>query len=185
MPRYHKLGKIPHKRHTAFRKPNGDIHYEELFGMVGFDGMSSLLYHLYRPTQVKAIKEAYSVYPEIAVEKNLKSYLLKGFEAPKKKDHLSSRISLMINNDLNVLLSAPTNLQEDYFYKNTDGDEVIFVHKGSGILRTFVGNIEFSEGDYLVIPRGIIYTLKFNTDNNRLFIVETYSPVYTPKRYRN
>ena len=73
MPRYHKLGKMPHKRHTTFRKADGNIHYEELFGTIGFDGMSSLLYHLYRPTQVKDIKKAYSVAPEIAVDKNLKS----------------------------------------------------------------------------------------------------------------
>ena len=46
------------------------------------------------------------------------------------EDHLESRISILINNDLNILLSAPTNLEENYFYKNTDGDEVIFVHKG-------------------------------------------------------
>ena len=147
--------------------------------------MSSLLYHLYRPTQVKEIKEAYSVAPLAAVEKNLKSYLLKGFDTPKIQDHLESRISILFNNDLNILLSAPTNLEEDYFYKNTDGDEVIFVHKGTGTLRTFVGNIDFREGDYLVIPRGMIYTMRFNSKNNRLFVVESYTPVYTPKRYRN
>jgi homogentisate 1,2-dioxygenase len=115
----------------------------------------------------------------------MKSYLLKGFQAPKIADHLESRISILINNDLNILLSAPKNLQEDYFYKNTDGDEVIFVHKGTGTLRTFVGNLKFKEGDYLVIPRGMIYTMKFDTSDNRLFIVESYTPVYTPKRYRN
>ena len=86
--------------------------------------------------------------------------MLNGFDAPKVADHLESRISIMLNNDLNILLSAPTNLKEEYFYKNTDGDEVIFVHKGTGTLRTFVGNIKFKEGDYLVIPRGIIYTIK-------------------------
>ena len=102
MPRYHKLGKIPHKRHTSFRKKDGNIHYEELFGTIGFDGMSSLLYHLHRPTQVKEIKKAYSVYPEIAVDKNLKSYLLKGFEALKVADHLESRISILLNNDSNT-----------------------------------------------------------------------------------
>ena len=185
MPRYHKLGKMPHKRHTTFRKEDGNIHYEELFGTIGFEGMSSLLYHLHRPTQVKDIKKAYSVAPKIAVDKNLKAYMLNGFDAPKVADHLESRISIMLNNDLNILLSAPTNLKEEYFYKNTDGDEVIFVHKGTGTLRTFVGNIKFKEGDYLVIPRGIIYTMKFNTSDNRLFIVESYTPVYTPKRYRN
>ena len=88
MPRYHKLGKFPHKRHTAFRKEDGNIHYEELFGTIGFDGMASLLYHLHRPTMVKDIAKAYSVAPEIAVNKNLKAYLLKGFEAPKIADHL-------------------------------------------------------------------------------------------------
>jgi homogentisate 1,2-dioxygenase len=185
MPRYHKLGKIPHKRHTVFRKKDGSIHHEELFGTIGFDGMSSLLYHLHRPTQVKSIKPAYSVEPEIAVEKNLKAYLMKGFDIPKVSDHLESRISLMLNNDLNISLSSPTNLEEDYFYKNTDGDEVIFVHKGSGILRSFVGNLKFFPGDYLVIPRGMIYSLKFEEGDNRLFIVESYTPVYTPKRYRN
>ena len=160
MPRYHKLGKIPHKRHTAFKKEDGNLHHEELFGTIGFDGMSSLLYHLHRPTQVKAIKDPYSVAPEIAIKKNMKAYLLKGFQAPKVADHLKSRISILINNDLNILLSAPSNLEENYFYKNTDGDEVIFVHQGTGVLRTFVGNIKFKEGDYLVIPRGMIYTMK-------------------------
>ena len=185
MPIYHKLGKIPHKRHTAFRKEDGNIYYEELFGTIGFDGMSSLLYHLQRPTQVKHIGDSYSVYPDIAVEKNLKSYLLEGFKSQRIDDHLESRISIMINNDLNILLSSPKNLEEKYFYKNTDGDEVIFVHKGTGTLRTFLGNIKFVEGDYLVIPRGMIYTVRFNSPHNRLFIVESYTPVYTPKRYRN
>ena len=185
MPRYHTLGNIPHKRHTVFRKKDGNIHYEELFGTIGFEGMSSLMYHLHRPTQVKSIKPAYSVEPEIAVEKNLKAYLMKGFDVPQVKDHLESRISLMLNNDLNISLSSPLNLEEKYFYKNTDGDEVIFVHRGFGVLRSVLGNLKFSPGDYLVIPRGVIYTMKFNNDDNKLFIVESYTPVYTPKRYRN
>ena len=185
MPRYHTLGNIPHKRHTVFRKKDGNIHYEELFGTIGFEGMSSLMYHLHRPTQVKSIKPAYSVEPEIAVEKNLKAYLMKGFDVPQVKDHLESRISLMLNTDLNISLSSPLNLEEKYFYKNTDGDEVIFVHRGSGVLRSVLGNLKFSPGDYLVIPRGVIYTMKFNSDDNKLFIVESYTPVYTPKRYRN
>ncbi len=185
MPRYHKLGRIPHKRHTVFKKSDGSLHYEELFGTIGFDGMSSLLYHLYRPTQVKEVIKSYSVLPEIAVDKNMKAYLLNGFNAPQVSDHLESRIPIFVNNDLCISLCAPTNLEEEYFYKNTDGDEVIFVHKGRGTLRTFLGNIKFSEGDYLVIPRGMIYQIKFDSKENRLFLVESYTPVYTPKRYRN
>ena len=185
MPRYHKLGKIPHKRHTTFKKPTGGYHYEELFGTIGFDGMSTLLYHIHRPTQVMDILGSYSVEPKIAVEKNMKAYLMDAFQAPKIADLLKSRLSILINNDLNIMLSAPTNKEEDYFYKNTDGDEIIFIHKGSGTLRTFIGNIEFKEGDYLVIPRGMIYKMKFDTKENRHFVVESYNPVYTPKRYRN
>ena len=185
MPRYHKLGKIPHKRHTTFKKPTGGYHYEELFGTIGFDGMSTLLYHIHRPTQVMDILGSYSVEPKIAVEKNMKAYLMDAFQAPKIADLLKSRLSILINNDLNIMLSAPTNKEEDYFYKNTDGDEIIFIHKGSGTLRTFIGNIKFKEGDYLVIPRGIIYKMKFDTKENRHFVVESYNPVYTPKRYRN
>ena len=185
MPRYHKLGKIPHKRHTTFKKENGGYHYEELFGTIGFDGMSTLLYHLHRPTQVKDIIKSYSVKPKVAIEKNMKAYLLDAFKAPKIADLIDSRLSILVNNDLNIMLSAPTNKSEDYFYKNTDGDEIIFVHKGKGTLRTFIGNIQFKEGDYLVIPRGTIYKINFDTNENRHFIVESYNPVYTPKRYRN
>ncbi len=185
MPRYHKLGKIPHKRHTTFKKPAGGYYYEELFGTIGFDGMSTLLYHIHRPTQVMDILGSYSVEPKIAVEKNMKAYLMDAFQAPKIADLLKSRLSILINNDLNIMLSAPTNKEEDYFYKNTDGDEIIFIHKGSGTLRTFTGNIKFKEGDYLVIPRGMIYKMKFDTKENRHFVVESYNPVYTPKRYRN
>jgi len=185
MPRYHKLGKIPHKRHTTFKKENGGYHYEELFGTIGFDGMSTLLYHLHRPTQVKDIIKSYSVKPKVAIEKNMKAYLLDAFKAPKIADLIQSRLSILVNNDLNIMLSAPTNKSEDYFYKNTDGDEIIFVHKGTGTLRTFIGNIQFKEGDYLVIPRGTIYKINFDTNENRHFIVESYNPVYTPKRYRN
>ena len=185
MPRYHKLGKIPHKRHTTFKKENGGYHYEELFGTIGFDGMSTLLYHLHRPTQVKDIIKSYSVKPKVAIEKNMKAYLLDAFKAPKIADLIESRLSILVNNDLNIMLSAPTNKSEDYFYKNTDGDEIIFVHKGTGTLRTFIGNIQFKEGDYLVIPRGTIYKINFDTNENRHFIVESYNPVYTPRRYRN
>ena len=143
--------------------------------------MSTLLYHLHRPTQVKDIIKSYSVKPKVAIEKNMKAYLLDAFKAPKIADLIESRLSILVNNDLNIMLSAPTNKSEDYFYKNTDGDEIIFVHKGTGTLRTFIGNIQFKEGDYLVIPRGTIYKINFDTNENRHFIVESYNPVYTPK----
>ena len=185
MPFYHQLGNIPNKRHTVFKKPDGNHYYEELFGTVGFDGMSSLLYHCERPTQVKKVLESIDISPEIAVEKNMKSYALNGFKAPAKDDFLESRIPVLVNNDCHIVLAAPKKSLRDYFYKNADCDELIFVHKGAGTLRTLLGNIEFGYGDYLMIPRGMIYQIDFNDENNRLFIVESSSPMYTPKRYRN
>lgn len=185
MPYYHKLGKIPHKRHTTFRKPDGSLYHEQLFGTIGFDGMSSLLYHLEPPTQVKEIMESIDMAPEIAVEKNMKSMNLGGFKVPPKKDYLESRVPVLVNGDCHIVLAAPQASTKDYFYKNADADEVIFIHEGEGTLRTLLGNIDFEYGDYLVVPRGMIYQLDFKSEQNRLFIVESYRPIYTPKRYRN
>jgi homogentisate 1,2-dioxygenase len=185
MPFYHKLGDIPKKRHTQYRKPNGELYQEQLFGTVGFDGMSSLLYHLQPPTMVKDILESKDLTPEISVDKNMKSVNLNGFKVAPKKDYLESRTPVLVNSDAHIVLAAPTGKTTDYFYKNADADEVVFIHEGSGTLETFLGDITFSYGDYLVIPRGIIHRFRFDSEVNRLFIVESYHPVYTPKRYRN
>ena len=185
MPFYHKLGKIPPKRHTIFKKPDGSLYYEQLFGTIGFDGMSTNSYHMHRPTMVKEIKGSYSVAPEIALENHLKSYRLKGFQITPAPDYLESRKTVLTNSDVSIILAAPQESTKDYFYKNSDADELIFVHKGSGVLRTHLGNLEFKYGDYLLIPRGIIYKIDFDTEVNRLFIVESRRPIYTPKRYRN
>ena len=185
MPFYHKLGQIPPKRHTQFRKKDGSLYYEQLFGTIGFDGMSTNSYHEHRPTMVKKIGKQYSVKPKIAKANNLQSYRFRGFQVSPEKDYLESRKVVLTNSDCNIILSAPKQATSSYFYKNTDADEVIFIHKGTGKLRTHLGNIDFKYGDYLVIPRGVIYKLEFDDENNRLFIVESYSPVYTPKRYRN
>jgi homogentisate 1,2-dioxygenase len=92
---------------------------------------------------------------------------------------------LLVNNDVYLGLAAPKKGNADYFYKNADADELIFVHQGHGTLKTLVGNIDFEYGDYLVIPRGIIYQIEFATIENRLLYLESFHPLYTPKRYRN
>lgn len=185
MPIYYKLGKIPPKRHTQFEKPNGSLYYEQLFGTIGFDGMSSLMYHIHRPTMVKEILSEIDISPKIAVEKGIKARLLKGFEVLPKEDFLESRKPLLINSDVHISLAAPRLSLTSYFYKNADADELIFVHRGSGKLRTQLGNIRFEYGDYLLIPRGIIYQIEFDGTDNRLLITESFHPIYTPKRYRN
>jgi homogentisate 1,2-dioxygenase len=185
MPVYHKLGQVPAKRHTVFKSPQGKYYYEQLFGTEGFSGMSSLTYHVHRPTQVKEILKSTDVSPKIAIDKNIKALLLKGFQIKAADDFLDSRKPLLINHDVHLGLAAPRKSMKDYFYKNADADEMIFIHKGTGKLRTFLGTIPFEYGDYLIIPRGMIYQIEFDTTENRLLYLESFSPIYTPKRYRN
>jgi len=185
MPRYHSLGKIPPKRHTTFEKPDGGLYQEELFGTAGFVGMSSLIYHLNPPTVVSEIKQLKSVVPKIAIEKNMKALSFKGFSLKPETDYLESRKTLFVNNDLHIGLAAPKEFSPSYFYKNADADEMLFVHIGAGTLKTMYGNIQFKYGDYLIIPRGTIYQIDFDTEENRLLYVESFSPILTPKQYRN
>ncbi|PWN06642.1 homogentisate 1,2-dioxygenase [Rhodohalobacter mucosus] len=185
MPIYHKLGKIPPKRHTQFRKPEGELYHEQVFGTIGFDGMSSILYHNYPPTMVKEINEPIDVSPSVAVQNNITARLLKGFDIKPTDDFLDSREAILTNSDVTLHLAAPKKSLTDYFYKNTEADELLFVHRGEGTLRTMFGNIEFEYGDYLLIPRGVIYQIEFKDEDNRLFITESNVPIYTPKRYRN
>ena len=148
MPYYHYLGSVPRKRHVQFRSPSGSLYQEELVGTQGFSGVSSLMYHLYPPTIVKEKGTPYSVEPEIAVEKNLSALSFKGFSLPFAEDYLDSRVTLFVNNDLHVGLAAPHHGTRDYFYKNADADEVIFVHQGKGRIETMYGTIPFEYGDY-------------------------------------
>jgi homogentisate 1,2-dioxygenase len=186
MPIYHRLGSLPPKRHTTFFKPDGtSLYYEQLFGTIGFDGMSSLLYQINRPTMVAKIGESIDVTPRIAVDKNMTARLLKGFRVEPKDDFLESREPLLVNQDIYIGLAAPRQSLRSYFYKNADADEMLFIHQGSGTLRTMFGNIPFEYGDYLIIPRGVIYQIDFDTTDNRMLYAESFHPIYTPKRYRN
>ena len=182
---YYSLGKFPKKRHTQFRKPNGELYSEQLFSTVGFDDKASLLYHCNPPTQIVQVGEPYSVAPKLIHDKQLKHRSLQGFKVEPEDDYLKSRKPVLVNNDCKIILSAPRKSMTDYYFKNADADEVIFVHEGSGVLKTMYGNITFGYGDYLVVPRGTIYQMHFDSEDNRLFIVESTSPIITPKRYRN
>ncbi len=182
---YYTLGKIPPKRHTQFRQPNGELYKEELFSTEGFSNMYSLLYHCNPPTQIVQVGEPYSVAPKLIHDKQLKHRSLQGFQIEPEDDYLKSRKPVLVNNDCKISLAAPRKSMTDYFFKNADADECIFIHEGSGTLKTAYGKLPFEYGDYVVIPRGTIYQIDFDTEDNRLFIVESTGPIVTPKRYRN
>lgn len=185
MPFYYRLGKIPQKRHTQFRKEDGSLYSEELISTEGFSSLYSLVYHCHPPTLVKEIEEAIDVAPIAALPKNLKNRSFLTFKTQPADDFLESRVVMLYNKDVYITCAAPKKSMTDYFYKNADADEVIFIHEGSGVLKTLYGEIPFEYGDYLVIPRGIIFQMHFNDENNRLFITESFSPIRPPKRYLN
>lgn len=185
MPIYHTLGEIPPKRHTVFRKPDGGLYSEELVSTQGFSSLYSLVYHQHPPTIVKQVGDPYSVEPAIARPRHLRHTSLKGFRVKPEDDYLASRKAVLVNKDLHISLAAPRLSMEDYFYKNSQADEIVFVHEGSGVLKSGFGQIPFEYGDYLVVPRGTIHQFNFSGPENRLFIIESFSPVRTPKRYRN
>ena len=183
MPYYYKLGNIPHKRHTQFRKQDGTLFSEQLFSTEGFSNDSSLMYHYHPPTQIIKTEPQLNVSPAVAEEKMLKHRSFEGFKITPQKDFLESRKAVLVNNDCHLVLAAPQESMRNYFYKNTDADELIFVHEGKGMLRTMYGELPFGYGDYLIIPRGTIYQVEFASANNRLFIVESFSPIRFPKKY--
>ena len=185
MPYYHKAGKFPEKRHTQFRKPNGELYAEELVSTEGFSSIYSLVYHSHPPTLVKHIGEPIDVAPKAVIANNMQNRSFITFKTEAKDDFLESRVVQLFNSDLYMAVAAPRESMSTYFYKNADADEVIFVHEGSGYLQTLYGKIHFEYGDYLVIPRGVIYQMHFNDSKNRLMVIESFSPIKPPKRYLN
>jgi len=183
MPHYYRSGEIPHKRHTQFRKPDGNLYSEQLFSTEGFSSDYSLLYHNHPPTEIIKTETPYNVMPHIAEEKMLKHRSFHGFKTKPDKDFLKSRKPVLVNNDCHIVLAAPQQSMTGHFYKNADADELIFIHEGSGKLISQYGELDFAYGDYLMVPRGTIYQIEFSSTENRLFIVESFSPIRYPKKY--
>ena len=179
------MGLVPPKRHTIHEKPEGGIYYEQLFGTEGFHGLSSLLYHTHRPTMISSYGETFDLKPKAAIENNIKSRMLEGFNIKAKDDYLKARTPVLFNDDVQIDIASPKKGTINYFYKNSDSDEILFIQKGSGIIKTLFGELKFNYADYLVIPRGTIYKVEFETSDNKLLVIESKSPIVTPKRYRN
>ena len=184
MPFYHSLGNIPDKRHVTFYNSTGKLYQEELVGTQGFAGLSSLVYHIYPPTKVKQKGAPYSVQPKIAIENGLNAMSFMGFNVQPEADYLKSRKTLFVNHAMHIGLASPTDSPE-YFFKNADADELLFVHKGEGTVHTMYGSLPFQYGDYILIPRGTVYKIEFKTTENKLLYIESFDPIFTPRRYRN
>lgn len=183
---YYKLGKIPHKRHTQFRQPDGSLYKEELVSSKGFSGIYSLLYHIHPPTRVTEVRKTEKLTVKIDKEYPLlHTHLNTSAVKNTGADYLESRKILLANEDVSMALCMPTNKTMDYFYKNGEADEVLFVHEGSGWLISQFGKLRMEQGDYVVIPRTVIYKVEWDDTPVRLLVIESSGPVETVKRYRN
>lgn len=184
---YHSLGDIPHKRHTQFRQPDGSLYKEELVSSLGFSGIYSNLYHIYPPTRIKGMKKPKALHQEINTDYGLKqTHLDTSGVTTTGGDYLDSRKVLMRNADVSIALCKPSIRTMDYYYKNAEGDEVIYIHDGEGWLHSQFGSLQVHKGDYVVIPRTVIYRFEWETEGPlNLLVVESTSPVETPRRYRS
>jgi homogentisate 1,2-dioxygenase len=184
MPYYYRMGSIPQKRHTQFRKPDGTLYAEQLMGTKGFSGIQSLLYHHRPPTAVNKVLGVKQLQYDYEERGPLRHRHFKTRAVTSSGDSVESRIMLLANDDLAIGISAPTE-QMSYFYRNGEGDELLFVHEGKGRLETVFGTIAYRPGDYLVIPIGTTYRLVPEDASSRFLVIETKSGIFPPKRYRN
>jgi Homogentisate 1,2-dioxygenase len=185
MAHYVRLGQVPPKRHTQFRKPDGELYAEQVFGTKGFSGIASILYHANLPTQVVGYEFLKDLKPEVLGDEPLRHRHLKTAGFAPHGDPVSGRVPLLVNEDVSMGLCRPV-ASMDYFYKNADGDDLLFVHHGHGRLETMFGTLPYREGDYLIIPRGTIYRVVAESAETTMLVIESSaSTIEPPRRYRN
>ncbi len=184
MPIYQQLGQIPRKRHTVFRKEDGGLYAEELMGNKGFEGLSSLIYHVHAPTCVRSVRAFRDLDWDSETEQPFHHRHFRTGRLPETCSATLDRIPLLFNNDVAISFARPQ-ADDDFFYRNAQGDEILYVSEGSGVLESLLGDLPFGKGDYLVVPRGIVHRWRFASHPVRLLVIESTGYVRTPRRYRN
>jgi len=191
MPFYHRLGEIPRKRHMQFRREDGVLHQEHLVGNKGFSGISSLMYHLRPPTTVTE----YELVKEVRLEKDpdarLRHRHFRLMEVPVGGSAVLDRRPLLFNADVSSWFVRP-DTHDDFFYRNAQGDELVYVSEGAGVLETQFGDLPFRAGDYVVVPRSVLHRWRFHTEGREagagyaaLLVLEARGYYRAPTRYRN
>jgi len=180
-------GSVPHKRHTQHRARDKRLYAEELFGVEGFSGRSSLLYHLVPPTQTHKVEPLRAVVVEEADDGYQHHRLIDSAALKPKGDAITGRVPLFFNNDvvLGVVLPA-LDMPDTVFYRNGEADEMLYVHEGTGVCETIFGPLKYGPGDYLILPIGTTWRLIPDKGSaQRMLYMESFSEIEPPKRYRN
>ncbi len=184
MPSYVREGSVPHKRHIQFRRPDGGLYAEELFSTKGFESVYSLLYHLRPPTATLDVRPWKR--PAVVFDANdpLRNRL---FHTASLRiaddDAIASRTPLLGNDDVAIAVAVASRPME-YFYRNTGGDELLFIHHGAGVIETQLGQLAYRARDYVVIPTGTTYRV-LPASPTRMLVYECTGTVTIPRRYRN
>ena len=145
MPFYQRLGDVPRKRHVQFRE-NGTLLTEEVMGLEGFTGNESIIYHLYSPCRVMKLDGFQEIERKEWVPEQHAYRHFKTFDSKSGGDEITGRRLLMWNNDVEISLCRPKESME-YFFRNGEGDEIVFVHEGSGTLETTFAR-DLDDGKY-------------------------------------
>jgi homogentisate 1,2-dioxygenase len=169
VPFYVKLGDVPRKRHVQFRD-NGTLLTEEVMGLEGFSGNESILYHLTSPCRVKELGDFQPIERKEWVPDEHRPLHMSTWGVEPGGDAVSGRQLLMWNNDVEISLCRPTEAMEGFF-RNGEGDEVIFVHEGTGTIESIFGELAYKPGDYAVIPRGTTYRVVASGDEQRYLVL--------------
>jgi homogentisate 1,2-dioxygenase len=184
---YVQRGSVPRQRHTQHRAPDGSLYAEELFGVEGFTGRSSLLYHLVPPTETHQIEWVAEV-PLEKVDDGVHHHrLVKTGAVPSHGDVISGRLPLFFNSDVLMGIVRPADaMPPDLFYRNGEADELLFFHEGSGTFQSVFGELRYGPGDYLVIPIGTTWRLEPDaTVDHRILYLESPTEIVPPRRYLN
>jgi homogentisate 1,2-dioxygenase len=182
MPTYQVRGEVPRKRHIQFRE-NGRLLTEEVMGLEGFSGNESILYHVQSPCRVQELGEFNPIErKEWVPDAHAHRHFRTAHVSP-EGDPISGRQLLMWNADVEISLCRPDE-EMGYYYRNGEGDEIIFVHEGSGTLETIFGDLPYREGDYIVVPRGTTYRFAPEGEQRHL-VFASPGLMEIPRRYRN
>ena len=182
---YHRLGEVPHKRHTRFRKPDGTLYREEVMGLEGFSGIQSILYHHYLPPAVVRTEFLGPAAPEyVEFRADPSPRLRHGGYARRRRPGFGAAGAARQRGRDALGISRPA-ASMDYFYRNQQAYELWFAHEGQGVLRSQFGRLPFGPGDYIIIPYGVTWRMELESDGARFFVVESKSRIEPPRRYRN
>jgi homogentisate 1,2-dioxygenase len=184
MPSYHRLGELPRKRHTVFRQPDGSLYHEHVMGSRGFSGPESLLYHRRAPTSILSSRLLQRLEWPLEAEGMLRMRHFETHRLPQEKSTTINRVPLLFNSDVALCFVQPT-ASDDFFYRNAQGDELVYVSEGTGVLETQMGEMSYQAGDYVIIPRGITHRWRLGQPPQRMLIIESAGPIRPPARYVN